>query len=219
MCVGLGLGEEADAAEIDAQHRYFDVAGELGGAQERAVAAEDEDQFAAFGGAVVGVDHLDLHAEGTHVVGRQVHRPAVDGFCGEHAQANAVVAQHFLHAASDLGGLIATGVHHEQDGAFARHCGPSATAWRTARSSAFALQRTVGPRPQPQEVLDVAGWTRQRAGGDTDGVPPEFGGPARDSKHRLRAQRRGRDTTPPAPTRSLPTSNCGFTIGTISASP
>ena len=143
--IGLGLGEEADAAEIDAQHRDFDVAGEFGGAQERAVAAEDEHQFAAFGGALVGVDHLDLDAEGAHVVGRQVQRPAVDGFGGEHAQPDAVVAQHFLHAARGLGGLVAAGVHHEQDGAFARHCGPSATAWRTACSSAFALQRTVGP--------------------------------------------------------------------------
>src|SRR6185312_4434063 len=48
--IGLGLGEEADAAEIDTQHGYFDVTGELGGAQKRPVAAEDEDQFAAFGG-------------------------------------------------------------------------------------------------------------------------------------------------------------------------
>ena len=190
--IGLGLGEEADAAEIDAQHRDFDVAGEFGGAQERAVAAEDEDQFAAFGGALVGVDHLDLDAEGTHVVGRQVHRPAVDGFGGEHAQPNAVVAQHFLHAASDLGGLIATRVHHQQDGAFARHCGPSATAWRTACSSRSPCSGLSVPRPQVQEVLDVAGWTRQRAGGDTDGLPLEFGGPARDGKHRVRAQVRVR---------------------------
>src|SRR4029450_3406380 len=29
--VGLGLGKKPDAAEIDAQHRYFDVAGQLGG--------------------------------------------------------------------------------------------------------------------------------------------------------------------------------------------
>ena len=54
------------------------------------------------------------------------------------------------------------------------------------------MQRTVGPGPQVQEVLDVAGWTGQRAGGDTDGVPLEFGGPARDGKHRVRAQVRVR---------------------------
>ena len=69
--LGLGLGEKADAAQIDAQHRNFDVAGQLGGAQEGAVATEHENQLAAFGGPLVGVDDLDLDPEGTHVVGRR----------------------------------------------------------------------------------------------------------------------------------------------------
>ena len=63
MAGGLRLGEEADASEVDAQHRDLDVAGEFGGAQERAVAAEDQHHLAALGGALVGVDDLDLGAE------------------------------------------------------------------------------------------------------------------------------------------------------------
>ena len=43
---------------------------------------------------------------------------------------------------------------------------------------------------QVQEVLDVAGRSRQRAGGDIDGVPSQFGGAAGDREHRLGAQRR-----------------------------
>jgi hypothetical protein len=39
-----------------------------------------------------------------------------------------------------------------------------------------------------QKVLDVSGRAWQRAGGDTDGVPPEFGGAACDGKHGIRAE-------------------------------
>ncbi len=89
------------------------------------------------------------------------------------------------------------------------------------RNGAFELvtgQWRVGFGTEAQEELDIAGRPRQRAGGDIDGVPVQFGGPARDRQHRVGAQ--CRDPTPPhpAPTRSFPTSNCGFTIGTISAS-
>ena len=126
--VGLGFGEESDAAQIDAQHRDLDVAGQLGGAQERAVTAEDEHELAALGRAFVGVDDLDIDAEGAHVVGRQMQRPAVDRLRGQHPQTDAVVAQHLFHPARRLGGLVAAGVHDEQDRAFSRHCGPSATA-------------------------------------------------------------------------------------------
>jgi hypothetical protein len=64
--VGLGFGEEADAAQIHTEHRYFDIASQLGG-------------------ALVGVDHFDLDPECAHVVGRQVHRTTIDGFGGQHA--------------------------------------------------------------------------------------------------------------------------------------
>ena len=55
--------------------------------------------------------------------------------------ANPVVAEHFLDPAGGLGGLVAAGVHDQQDGAFARHCGPSATARRTACVERVTRQR------------------------------------------------------------------------------
>ena len=101
--VRLGLGEKTDAAEIDAQHRDLDVAGEFGGAQECAVTAEDEDQLTSFSRSFVGVDDLDIDPESAHVVGRQVHRSAVDGFRGQHPQTNTVVAEHLFHPARGFG--------------------------------------------------------------------------------------------------------------------
>ena len=103
---------------------------------------------------------------------------------------NLVVAEYFLHASRHLGGFFTAGVHHEQDVAFGAHCGPSATALRTALFERLPLQRIVGPRPQTQEVLDVAGRTGQRAGGDGDGVPLQCGGAAGDGEHRFGAQLR-----------------------------
>ena len=67
--VRLSLGEKPDTAQIDTQDGNFDIARQLGGAQECAVAAEHQHQLAAFGGPLVGVDDLDLGTEGTHVVG------------------------------------------------------------------------------------------------------------------------------------------------------
>ena len=46
---------------------------------------------------------------------------AVDRLSGQHPQADAVVAEHFLHAAGGLGDLVAAGVDDQQDGAFVCH--------------------------------------------------------------------------------------------------
>ena len=133
--VGLGFGEEADAAEIDAEHRYLDIAGELCCAQECPVTSQDQDELTPLGRAFIGVDDLDFGADSAHIVRRQLHRPAVDCLRGQHPQANTVVAEHLLHPACRLGGLVAPGVHHQQNRAFSRHWGPSMTAHSTARSS------------------------------------------------------------------------------------
>ncbi len=149
--------------EVDAQHRDLGVAGQFGGAQERAVAAEHQHQFAAFGGAFVGVDHIDVDAHGPQVGGIEVQRTAVDGLGGQDPQADPVVAQHFLHPARGLGGFVAAGVHDEQDHPFTR-------SLRSLRDGAahrgvqfVSVQRAVGLGTQPQEVLDVA--RRARAAG------------------------------------------------------
>jgi hypothetical protein len=52
----------------------------------------------------------------------------------------------------------------------------------------YALQRALGSGAQVQKVLDVSGRAWQRAGGDTGGVPPQFGGAPRDGKHGICAQ-------------------------------
>ncbi len=96
---------------------------------------------------------------------------------------------------------------------------PPRRRWRTACSSAFARAADCRSRPAG------AGSTRRCPTDPGSGlaVTPTV-------CHRSSAARRatastasarscGSDTTPPAPTRSLPTSNCGFTMGTISASP
>ena len=75
-----------------------------------------------------------------------------------------------------------------------------------------------GVAPQPQEELDVAGRAGQRAGHDPGGAPAERGGGARPPRATAWTRCSGSRTTPPAPSRSRPTSNCGFTIGSRSAS-
>lgn len=55
--VPLGLGEEADPAEVDAEHRHAGGAGELGAAQQGAVAAEDDEEFTAVEGVGAGFLH------------------------------------------------------------------------------------------------------------------------------------------------------------------
>ena len=103
--------------------------------------------------------------------------------------------------------------------AFARSLRPLRDGLAYRLLQRVALQRMVGLRPQAQEVLDVARRTRQRAGGDIDGAA---------SRVRRRGGRRPAPRPPrncgigrprrPRPRGPCPTSNCGFTMGTISAS-
>lgn len=78
--LGLGFGEEADAAQVDTQHRNAGVAGKFGRPQEGAVATQHEYQFATVGGHRVGVDDLDIDAQHPHIVGTQPQGALVDGF-------------------------------------------------------------------------------------------------------------------------------------------
>ena len=74
--LGLGLGEEADPAEVDAHQRGVGVAGQLGGAQEGAVAAEDHDDLGVAGG--VGVGGHDLGVGDVEVGGLVLEQPDDD---------------------------------------------------------------------------------------------------------------------------------------------
>ena len=75
----------------------------------------------------------------------------------------------------------------------------------------------AGTAAQQQEELDVARRPRQRADRDGDRAPSARGGQVGDVGDGLGPQARSR-TTPPLPTRSLPTSNCGLTIRASSPS-
>ncbi len=64
--VDLGLGQEADLAEVDPEQRRLRRPGQLRGAQERAVAAEREHDLGALGGVLAAARH---HAGQVEVVG------------------------------------------------------------------------------------------------------------------------------------------------------
>ena len=54
--VRFGLGEEPDVAEVRPDQRHRGGPGEFGGAQQAAVAAEDDDELGALGGRGAGRD-------------------------------------------------------------------------------------------------------------------------------------------------------------------
>ncbi len=56
--VRLGLGEETDVAEVHPDQRHLGRPGQLGGPQQAAVAAEDNDELGALGGRGGGRDLL-----------------------------------------------------------------------------------------------------------------------------------------------------------------
>src|SRR6185437_15459209 len=108
------------------------------------------------------------------------------------------------------------GVHDQQDGAFGAHCGPSLTAVRTAASSASpASARSVWARSHRKYS------TLPDGPGSGLAVTPTVCQPSSPARRATAstdpARNRGSSTTPPGPTWPFPTSNCGFTMGTISA--
>ena len=113
----------------------------------------------------------------------------VDCLGGQHAQPDAVVAEHLLHPTGGFGGLVTTGVDDEQDAGVRRslwplfdgstHGAAPATSPSSGRSVCARRRRKYSTLPDgPGSGLD----------GDVDGVPVEFGGPARDRQHRVGPQ-------------------------------
>ena len=88
---------------------------------------------------------------------------------------------------------------------------------RTAPQEVRLVQRRR-PGAQPQEVLHVAARPGQRAGHHAAHAQPERRRPARRRRAPPSARSAGSRTTPPDGSRSRPTSNCGLTIGSRSAS-
>ena len=86
--LGLGLGEEADPAEVDADQRHAARPGQLGRPQERAVAAEHQHDLGAERGGLVGLVGRHRADVGDAEVGRLV---------GEHPHLDAGLDQPRLH--------------------------------------------------------------------------------------------------------------------------
>ena len=199
------LGEEPDVAEVDARAAgRRSRPGELGAAQDGAVAAEHDDQLAALRPRRRRASRAHRADAGTSRA-----RPLVAGG-GDRAGPGATSALGGRPGGGD--GLPAPGVGDEQD----RALGVTAAPPRSARRSASGSRR-AGLGAQVQEVLDVPARPGQRAGDDAG--RPEARAPGRrgDLTARRATAARDRARHPRCPTPSRPTSNCGLTMSTRSA--
>ena len=208
--LGLGLGEEADPAEVDAHERGVGVAGQLGGAQERAVTAEDHHDLGVAG----GLRRRRARPRRRRSRGPAPRRRAAGRRCRRRSAGRPSV-----RASSTMSRR------------------PVCTASRTRRGClrAPALVPSVTAAPPP--LLDGPGppAAARRRGAATGRTPRCQPGRAADWPPPRRSPSRGTPrpaptsrtawtrcsgsrTTPPAPSRSRPTSNCGLTIGSRSAS-
>ena len=133
--LALQLGEEADVPEVHAQQRDAHPTGALRTAQDRAVAAEHDDQLASGGRRAVGQRVDRDHA-------RDVEDLALVAGGGN---THALVQQRLGGRTSRGDGLLAARVRDQQDPSIAHrgtllrcgpgHCGPSSTARRTSAGS------------------------------------------------------------------------------------
>src|SRR6516162_4928011 len=196
--VGLGLSEEAHVAEVDTEQRGPGRPCDLGGAQQRAVPAENDHHLGIGCRGGRGGHHVGARALKVGGLGRQ--HAHVDPGGGEPVHHQAGVAHH--------GGPA--GVRHDEDGAL--HCGPSSMACRSTSS-----RRGGAPRRSQRKYS-----TLPEGPGSGLATTPATPSPctwAASATPATAARRNcGSRTTPPAPTRSLPTSNCGLTSSTKSAS-
>src|SRR5215472_7111583 len=196
--VRLGLGEEADVAEVDAEQRRSGGPGHLGGAQQRAIAAEHDHHLGVCRRIRCRGHHIRAHA----FQGGRLRR--------EDTHAEPGRRQPVYYETGAAQGCRAARVGHHEHGAL--HCGPSTTA----RSSSSA-RRSGAPRHNQRKYS-----TLPAGPGSGLATRPATPSPsaAAAAATALTASRRstGSRTTPPGPTRSLPTSNCGLTSSTKSAS-
>ena len=189
-------------AEVHAEHRHAGRAGELGGAQERPVATEGED---------------DLATRPPH---RRSPRRRSTSPTQHSAASEASIRTSRPESRSWSIAWFAS-VTIVRRAAWATN---STDLTRSASSSAdddrsqVVLAHAVGVAPQPQEEFHVARRPRQRAADDAGRRPPEAGRrPGRRRRPRRRAPA-GRARPRRRRAGRGPTSNCGFTIGTRSPS-
>ena len=192
-------------AEVDAEHRHAGRAGELGGPQEGAVAAEDEHQLGAVRGAVVRRRPRPGRRPQAAASSASIRtsKPGVAQLLGRVGPPVARSGRATVCATSRTD-LIA----------------PPACHGSSIASSAICDRRRRATRvlAQPHEEFHVARRARQRAAHHAAVRQPELGRAPRPRRRPRRPAGAGSRTTPPLPSRSRPTSNCGLTIGTRSPS-
>src|SRR5256885_14848603 len=124
----FGLGEKADVTEVDAEQRHLCGSRQLGCAQQRAVAAEDEHHFGTFRGSGVVGDDVRGDVQAGEV--------EVRCFGLECAYADAGLRELDRDLAGAPDRVLAPGVRHDQDAPrIPAHCGPASTARRTSACS------------------------------------------------------------------------------------
>lgn len=188
----LGLGEEAHVPQVHAEQRHRGRAGQLGGAQQRAVTAQDDDQLGPFQGRVVLRDHLDVGA--AQLLGLLVEHPHVD----------ARLDQPFHDEAGAAHGRLPARVRRHQDGPLGiRPVRRAARAHRAHRLHASPPALTAVPPPPPCR------WRRPHRERDrapapsraTERIPRFPTAPATDSPSRPSPSGRA---IPPPPRRPAP---------------
>src|SRR5690606_7480764 len=198
--VHLRLGEETHPPEVDAQQRYADGPGELGGAQQGAVSAER--------------DH-DLRALGrgrSRRGGRHARQVEVGHLVGHHPHREAGRDQVPRHRPGVLGAGPPAGVGHQQRAAGHVDTPAPLAAARTRSGSTGGASR----RSHRKISMLPAGPGSGLA--TTPATPRPSASAAAATPSTASARWAGSRTTPPAPTRPRPTSNCGLTSSSRSPS-
>src|SRR4051794_7284770 len=208
--VALGLREEADVTEVHAEQRGSGVVSELGRAQDGAVATDHHGQLTAGGGAPVGGDHLE-------VLDVQLQ---VGCLPGEQPDTESVLGESGAELLGDLAALGAPGVRDHEDPPHVccwlahdvtlspgapnrpvRRTSPAISASPT-RATPRRSQRKYSTLPDGPGNGEVV----------TARAPQPRVAAASATPHTAAVRRSRSRTTPPLPTRSLPTSNWGLTI-------
>ena len=186
--------------EVNAEQGRAGRPGHLGGPQQRAVAAQDDHHLGVLGRLGSGRDHIG--ACGAEVGRFRGQDPDVDACGGEHLSDQP-------RAVPRRGPAC---MRHDEHRALAIHSGPSAMTASSRPGSSGGAPR----RSQRKYSTFPAG-----PGSGLAAIPatPRPDSAAAAATRATAAARSPRSrTTPPAPTRPLPTSNWGFTRSTKSAS-
>ena len=214
----LRLGQEPDVPEVHPQHRRTGAAGQLRGAQDGAVAADHDDQLAVRAGV-----RVDRRPRSSPRPARARARPprrassrttspcAVSAFAKARATSRASSRPVWATSSTRRVGCGRSSRLHP----LTRRPRRGGGAHRGVDGVLVEGRRAAA---QPQEELDVPRRPGQRAGRHHARAPAAPRRPRRPRLATVSARSAGSRTTPPLPSRSLPTSNCGLTISARSPS-